>query len=67
MPTATTQQLKKLNFRDDTLTTASRDVLSDEFIVEPDTEKFIPLTQSQHHAVAKAEPKENGKVIASLL
>lgn len=34
---------------------------------EPDTEKFMPLTKSQHQAIAKAEPKDKGKVIASLL
>lgn len=89
MPTATSQQSLKLNFKDDTLTTVSRDVLKalakklgfnetqtvlyalarlrDEVFVEQDMEKFMPLTKTQHEAIAKAEPQKKGKVVGSLL
>ncbi|MDM0078707.1 hypothetical protein QTH90_30165 [Variovorax sp. J2P1-59] len=88
MPT-TSQQPLKLNFKDDTLTTVSRDALRglakklgfnetqtvlyalarlrDEVFVEQDSEKLMPLTKTQHKAIAKAEPKGRGKVIGSLL
>lgn len=89
MSNATGQQPLKLNFKDDTLTTVSRDALRalakklgfnetqtvlyalarlrDEVFVERDMEKFMPLTNFQHHAIAKAEPTGKGKVIGSLL
>lgn len=89
MTTATSHQPLKLNFKDDTLTTVSRDALRalakklgfnetqtvlyalarlrDEVFVEQDTEKFMPLTKTQHQAIAKAEPKSKGKVVGSLL
>ena len=89
MPTASGHQPLKLNFKADTLTTVSRDVLRalakklgfnetqtvlyalarlrDEVFVEQDMEKFMPLTKTQHQAIAKAEPKSKGKVIGSLL
>lgn len=89
MSTATPPQPLKLNFKDDTLTTVSRDALRalakklgfnetqtvlyalarlrDEVFVEQDIEKFGPLSQTQHQAIAKAEPKGKGKVIGSLL
>ncbi|SCK28686.1 hypothetical protein VAR608DRAFT_2395 [Variovorax sp. HW608] len=89
MPAATSQQPLKLNFKDDTLTTVSRDALRalakrlgfnetqtvlyalarlrDEVFVEQDMEKLMPLTKTQHQAIAKAEPKRKGKVIGSLL
>lgn len=89
MTTATSRQPLKLNFKDDTLTTVSRDALRalarklgfnetqtalyalarlrDEVFVEQDMEKFMPLTKTQHQAIAKAEPKSKGKVIGSLL
>ena len=89
MPTTTGQQPLKLNFKDDTLTTVSRDALQaiarklgfnetqtalyalarlrDEVLVEQDTEKLLPLTRTQHQAIAKAEPKGKGRVIGSLL
>lgn len=89
MPTATSPQPLKLNFKEDTLTTVSRDALRalakklgfnetqtvlyalarlrDEVLVEQDREKFMPLTKAQHQAIAKAEPKDRGKVVGSLL
>jgi hypothetical protein len=89
MSPAASRQPLKLNFRDDTLTTVSRDALRalakklgfnetqtvlyalarlrDEVFVEQDMEKFMPLTKTQHQAVAKAEPKGKGKVRGSLL
>ena len=89
MSTATPPQPLKLNFKDDTLTTVSRDALRalakklgfnetqtvlyalarlrDEVFVEQDMEKFGPLSQTRHRAIAKAEPKGKGKVIGSLL
>src|SRR6218665_547392 len=88
MPTTATQQPLKLNFKDDTLTTVSRDALKaiarklgfnetqtvlyalarlrDEVLAEEDTEKLLPLTRSQHQAIAKAEPKGKGRGIGSL-
>ena len=87
--TTTSHQPLKLNFKDDTLTTVSRDALRalakklgfnetqtvlyalarlrDEVFVEQDMEKFMPLTKTQHQAIANAEPKSKGKVIGSLL
>jgi hypothetical protein len=89
MPATSNHQPLKLNFKDDTLTTVSRDALRalakrlgfnetqtvlyalarlrDEVFVEQDTEKLMPLTKTQHQAIAKAEPKGKGKVIVSLL
>ena len=89
MPTASGHQPLKLNFKADTLTTVSRDVLRalakklgfnetqtvlyalarlrDEVFVEQDMEKFMPLTKTQHQAIAKAEPRGKRKVIGSLL
>jgi hypothetical protein len=89
MPATTSHQPLKLNFKDDTLTTVSRDALRalakrlgfnetqtvlyalarlrDEVFVEQDTEKLMPLTKTQHQAIAKGEPKGKGKVIGSLL
>ncbi|MDM0067066.1 hypothetical protein [Variovorax sp. J31P207] len=89
MPATTTQQPLRLNFKDDTLTTVSRDALRalakklgfnetqtalyalarlrDEVFVEQDGEKLMPLSKTQHQAIAKAEPKEKGKVLGSLL
>lgn len=89
MSNATSQQPLKLNFKDDTLTTVSRDALRalakklgfnetqtvlyalarlrDEVFVERDMEQFMPLTKIQDQAIAKAEPKGQGKVIGSLL
>lgn len=89
MPATTSHQPLKLNFKDDTLTTVSRDALRalakklgfnetqtvlyalarlrDEVFVEEDTEKLMPLTKTQHQAIAKAEPKGKGKVVGSLL
>ncbi|NLC35513.1 MAG: hypothetical protein GX772_03565 [Alcaligenaceae bacterium] len=88
MSTSNNQSMK-LNFKDDTLTTVSRDALRalakklgfnetqtvlyalarlrDEVFVEQDTEKFMPLTKTQHEAIAKAEPQKKGKVVGSLL
>ncbi len=89
MSTANSRQPLKLRFKEDTLTTVSRDTLkalakklgfnetqtvlyalarlSDEVFAEQDFEKIIPLTKTQHQAMAKAEPKRQGKVIGSLL
>jgi hypothetical protein len=89
MPTTASPQPLKLNFKDDTLTTVSRDMvralakklgfnetqtvlyalarLRDEVFVEQDTEKLMPLTKTQHEAIAKAEPRGKGKVVGSLL
>lgn len=43
------------------------DVVAEVLVEQGDTQKFMPLTKSQHRAVAKTEPKEKGKVIGSLL
>eukprot|EP00456_Euglypha_rotunda_P049029 TRINITY_DN39322_c0_g1_i6.p4 TRINITY_DN39322_c0_g1~~TRINITY_DN39322_c0_g1_i6.p4 ORF type:complete len:100 (+),score=26.35 TRINITY_DN39322_c0_g1_i6:166-465(+) len=89
MPATANQQSLKLNFKDDTLTTVSRDALRalakklgfnetqtvlyalarlrDEVFVEQDRERLVPLTKTQHQAIAQAEPKKKGKVIDSLL
>lgn len=89
MPTVSNQQAMKLNFKEDTLTTVSRDALRalakklgfnetqtvlyalarlrDEVFVEQDVEKFMPLSKTHHQAIAKAEPKDRGKVLDSLL
>ncbi|QRF61451.1 hypothetical protein [Variovorax paradoxus] len=89
MPATTNQQSLKLNFKDDTLTTVSRDALRalakklgfnetqtvlyalarlrDEVFVEQDGERLVPLTKTQHQAIAQAEPRKKGKVIDSLL
>lgn len=32
-----------------------------------DTENLLPLTKTEHQAIAKAEPKEIGEVVGSLL
>jgi hypothetical protein len=89
MATVSPQRPLKLNFKEDTLTTVSRDSLKevakklgfnetqtvlyavarlrDEVFVDRAAENFVPLTKAQHQAIAKAEPKGKGKVIASLL
>lgn len=41
--------------------------LQNEALVEPDAEKLVPLTKSQHRALEVAEPNANGKVLGSLL
>lgn len=40
--------------------------LRDEVFAEQEMEKFMPLTKTQHQAIATAEPPQ-GKVIESLL
>lgn len=41
--------------------------LQKEALVEPDAEKLVPLTKSQHRALEVAEPNATGKVLGSLL
>lgn len=89
MSTLPSQQPMKLNFKEDTLTTVSRDALRalakklgfnetqtvlyalarlrDEVFVEQDAQRLVPLTKTQHQAIAQAEPQGQGKILESLL
>ena len=58
---------KKLDFNETQTVLYAMARLRDEVFVEPDIEKFMPLTKTRRQAIAAAEPRRKGKVIGSLL